>query len=145
MKQTEQYQLSQWEQEDRILREDFNANNAKVDAALKAVAEQVLGSPRLVSGTYSGTGENVSVHYSLGMQPSLLLLATNNSLSSGSYNRFLIASDSFCLNFNSSGSLSFLTNFVSFDEDGFTLNHGIMYVNQGYNASETTQTYWALC
>lgn len=39
MEQTTNYQLSQWEGEDRILREDFNADNAKVDAALKAEAE----------------------------------------------------------------------------------------------------------
>lgn len=38
MNQTTNYQLSQWEEEDRILREDFNTDNAKVDAALAALA-----------------------------------------------------------------------------------------------------------
>ena len=36
---TENYQLSQWERSDRILMEDFNADNAKIDAALKAGAD----------------------------------------------------------------------------------------------------------
>ena len=39
MEQTANYHLSQWKGEDRILAEDFNADNAKVDAALKAEAE----------------------------------------------------------------------------------------------------------
>ena len=39
MEQTANYHLSQWKGEDRILVEDFNADNAKVDAALKAEAE----------------------------------------------------------------------------------------------------------
>lgn len=34
MKQTEMYHLSQWEPGDRILREDFNSDNGKIEAAL---------------------------------------------------------------------------------------------------------------
>ena len=37
--QTEHYQLNQWEAEDKVLRTDFNADNAKIDAALAAKAE----------------------------------------------------------------------------------------------------------
>ena len=37
MKQTSNYQLNQWDPEDRILREDFNADNSKIDAALAEV------------------------------------------------------------------------------------------------------------
>jgi len=33
---TPNYQLNQWEPEDQVLRVDFNADNAKLDAALKA-------------------------------------------------------------------------------------------------------------
>ena len=39
MTKTTNYQLNQWEKTDRILMEDFNADNAKVDAALKGQAE----------------------------------------------------------------------------------------------------------
>lgn len=38
MKQTANYKLSQWEGTDRILMEDFNGDNAKIEAALKAQA-----------------------------------------------------------------------------------------------------------
>ena len=34
LKKTQNYQLNQWDATDRILREDFNADNAKIDAAL---------------------------------------------------------------------------------------------------------------
>ena len=40
--QTTNYQLNQWEATDQILRTDFNADNAKVDAALKALSDQVV-------------------------------------------------------------------------------------------------------
>ena len=38
MERTEQYQLSRWQKSDRILMDDFNADNAKIDAALAANA-----------------------------------------------------------------------------------------------------------
>jgi len=36
---TPNYQLNQWEADDQVLRVDFNADNAKLDAALKAEAD----------------------------------------------------------------------------------------------------------
>ena len=42
MDQTNHYQLSQWESTDRILMENFNGDNAKIDAALKANADAVV-------------------------------------------------------------------------------------------------------
>lgn len=41
MNQTANYQLNQWESTDRILMSDFNSDNAKIDAALKAQAEAI--------------------------------------------------------------------------------------------------------
>ena len=40
---TPNYQLSQWERSDKIQMEDFNADNAKIDGALKTLATQVAG------------------------------------------------------------------------------------------------------
>ena len=75
MQHTQNYQLSRWEKDDRIMMEDFNADNEKIDAALaaKADAEDVtalgetvaavaaaLGSSgkntRITWGSYNGTG-----------------------------------------------------------------------------------------
>ncbi|MGM9619558.1 MAG: hypothetical protein ACI3W8_07000 [Oscillospiraceae bacterium] len=71
---TPNYHLSQWEENDRILREDFNADNAAIEAALLAVKSEAaedlqamsqtlsaaIGSggktARIVHGSYTGTG-----------------------------------------------------------------------------------------
>ena len=39
---TTNYQLNQWEPIDQVLRTDFNADNAKLDAALKSLSDQVI-------------------------------------------------------------------------------------------------------
>ena len=69
MEHTENYQLSQWAKQDRIMMEDFNADNQKIDAALKAeaatraAAVQTLtnkvakcGNCRMELFTYTGSG-----------------------------------------------------------------------------------------
>ena len=62
---TPNYQLSQWERDDRILMEDFNADNAKIDAAIKAEAEVRAAETHALAqsrncqffyATYVGTG-----------------------------------------------------------------------------------------
>ena len=61
MEQTQNYQLNLWEGEDRILREDFNADNMKTEQALAEVAEQAAmvskcGNCKIVCGSYTGSG-----------------------------------------------------------------------------------------
>lgn len=67
MKQTSNYQLNQWEKTDRILMEDFNGDNAKVDAALKGNADAVAALQTALAGagnceigmiSYTGTGKS---------------------------------------------------------------------------------------
>ena len=46
---TEHYQLSQWQPQDRVLRTEFNQDNAKLDGALHALAEsQGRAAPKLL-------------------------------------------------------------------------------------------------
>lgn len=58
MNHTENYQLSQWERSDRVLMEDFNVDNAKIDAVLGEHTAQIanLGNCRIEMFTYTGTG-----------------------------------------------------------------------------------------
>lgn len=58
MNQTENYQLSLWDPEDRIQRTDFNADNAKIEAALAghAAALAGCGNCKIESFSYMGTG-----------------------------------------------------------------------------------------
>ena len=53
MQRTQNYNLCQWEAEDRIMRSDFNADNQKIDAALGA---QQAAMPRIAFGSYVGDG-----------------------------------------------------------------------------------------
>ena len=63
--QTPNYKLSQWERADKVQMEDFNADNAKIDAAIKAesdartaLAARVAqkGNCQIWTGSYIGTG-----------------------------------------------------------------------------------------
>lgn len=73
MQQTENYQLSLWNENDRILMESFNADNARLDAALDALksaqtaqgetlalhaaAIAGLGSCQIYTASYVGSGK----------------------------------------------------------------------------------------
>jgi len=52
---TPNYQLNQWEADDRVLRTDFNADNEKIDAALAALAK---GTPKIRAGWFLGDGKS---------------------------------------------------------------------------------------
>jgi len=67
--QTQYLKLCQWEADDEVLRADFNADNAKIDAAVTSVEEKCAdtaaavsklaaysGNCIVVAGTYIGTG-----------------------------------------------------------------------------------------
>lgn len=69
LQQTSNYQLSQWDAEDRIQREDFNSDNAKVDAALAALSDTLeghgtilatRGNCRIWTASYKGTASSGS-------------------------------------------------------------------------------------
>ena len=71
MNKTANFQLTQWEKTDRIMMEDFNRDNAAIDAALKSNADGVAalqtalascGNCKIVYGTYTGTGKSGSAN-----------------------------------------------------------------------------------
>src|SRR5699024_2355894 len=62
---TEHYELNQWLATDQVLRTDFNADNAKIDAALAGLAEtdtalwaavQKCGNCKIVRVPFTGNG-----------------------------------------------------------------------------------------
>jgi len=89
---TKNYKLNQWEADDRVLRTDFNADNAKIDAALAAKAEESTVTslqseldaakatiPRIVFGTYTGDGA-ASRTISLGFTPKAVFVIRQNGM-----------------------------------------------------------------
>ena len=70
MNHTTNYQLNQWAKSDRVLMEDFNSDNQKIDAALGTI-------PKLAVGTYTGTGKYGTTNKSkltFPFKPSLVLI-----------------------------------------------------------------------
>ena len=61
MKQTDQYKLNQWDPTDRILREDFNADNLKLDAALAGKIGKMKVLWTLPRGSHFGGGTTLAV------------------------------------------------------------------------------------
>lgn len=71
MNKTANFQLTQWEKTDRILMEEFNSDNEKIDTALKSGADGVAalqtalascGNCKIVYGTYIGNGKSGSAN-----------------------------------------------------------------------------------
>ena len=66
MTKTTNYQLNQWAKSDRVMMDDFNADNTKIDVALKANADAIaehgvkltqLGNCEIEIFSYTGTGK----------------------------------------------------------------------------------------
>ena len=94
---TTNYQLHQWEASDNFLRTDFNADFAKIDAAVKAVADAAAGLEaskaaqtaleavqalaegkcRVVTGKYVGTGTSRRT-ITLGFMPKVVFVYTSS-------------------------------------------------------------------
>ncbi|NBI11727.1 hypothetical protein D1641_17310 [Colidextribacter sp. OB.20] len=57
MNATTNYQLNQWEASDRVLRTDFNADNAKIEAALSGLEERAAALDRLATNIAYQAGQ----------------------------------------------------------------------------------------
>lgn len=133
--QTANFGLNQWAAEDKVIRTEFNEDNAKIDAAL----------PRMITGNYSGTGTKNIIHYEIGAKPKLLLLMTDNSQNAGDC--LGLAIDGACAFIQKTGSCRRLIgNYITFSADGFSINHSVSGDAQyGFNAQGYRTYYWALC
>ena len=69
MNQTANYQLSQWEMEDRLLMQDFNGDNAKVDAALKAQADALAKETKERKAADAAQDQRIGLHQILTWSP----------------------------------------------------------------------------
>lgn len=94
--QTANYLLNQWEAEDKVLRTEFNADNAKLDAALAGLAAEVEGAVQAnpyqklahVAVTQAAdtvtldlSGVDLSQYQALELYAALLMGATNSNVS----------------------------------------------------------------
>ena len=73
MTKTTNYQLNQWEKTDRVMMEDFNADNAKLEAAL------LNRNCQFYSTSYIGDGKN-SRTFQFPAKPIFLLIVSHNGM-----------------------------------------------------------------
>ena len=158
MNRTNNYALCQWEETDRVQRTDFNEDNAKIDAAVKAVDRRVDGLEaskadktalaaveakisRIVTGTYAGTGGSSGVRrISLPGRPKLVLIRTDYP--NTSHHDEAIAITDICLcrcDTYSSLSVDPPTSGYALENNGFTVP-----ANCDQNYSGSTQHYMAI-
>ena len=82
MNKTPNYQLNQWDKSDRIQMEDFNADNAKIEAALTNA-----GNCKIAVGSYVGTGtygESNPTTLTFDFEPKIIFLdVTTRSTATG--------------------------------------------------------------
>ena len=88
MQKTTNYNLNQWEDGDRVTRADFNADNAAIDAALKAVSDAVAGKAWMETLSYVGTGTygpgNPTV-FTFQSKPDVILIVGDQTVHIGDY------------------------------------------------------------
>ena len=78
MEHTANFGLTQWEKTDRIQMEDFNANNAILEAALSK-----CGNCRIETGTYIGTGTHSGANpttLTFSEQPEIVFVASRERI-----------------------------------------------------------------
>ncbi|MGN1004610.1 MAG: hypothetical protein ACI4O5_07195 [Oscillospiraceae bacterium] len=151
MNHTENYQLNQWDAADPIRREDFNADNAALDAALNAIknaaeedvrslnetvaalADTVEGH-KIAVGSY--TGNNGTQTISVGFKPKIVFI----------HNAYCSANDSYRSGLAITGA-SFLANasllgLIEITDNGFRVVHDS---NCSMNYSIYKYYYFAIC
>lgn len=79
---TPNFGLCQWEANDAVLREDFNADNLVLDAALQGLKT----APCCVTGTYLGGTDPNKVEVNVGFRPSFLVIVSDRSSQDDRYN-----------------------------------------------------------
>ena len=92
--QTSNYGLNQWAAEDKVLRTDFNQDNAKLDEIMREVCTAL---PQIVCGTYTGNG-SAEQFISLGFTPRAVFVCSDQGITVNSYNRYYYGGLAICGN-----------------------------------------------
>lgn len=146
MTQTANYQLSQYTPEDRIMREHFNSDFAKIDAALAAQAASITaltaaaGNCAMELKTYVGTGvygSDTPTSISFAQKPDIFIIAGDVALIVGKWGEAtpLIASRS-----GASGGFVGLVD-TAYSGNTIKLRNT---VNARFQANSEGEDYWAL-
>ena len=143
MNYTKNYQLNQWDPTDRVLREDFNEDNRKIEAALGAIQQLTV---RFITGSYTGDGSTAAREFHLGARPKFLLLCRDSNNDGISFYQSFFAAQDFQYTFMDGGqSYSSILWVVTFTDTGFTLQGGETNAEKGFNRNGKSYHFLALC
>ena len=148
--QTPNYALNQWERDDRVLMEDFNADNAKIDAALAAQAGVLAAHSEMLSKlsncrvhltSYTGNGICDLAHsprVPLPAVPKILLVLNNYNMllhvpETGNYSTILSQSNGCFMGVSWDGTTAVLEQYTS-NRSSLMNGSGKYYVLAFYEA-----------
>lgn len=133
MNKTANFQLTQWEKTDRIMMEDFNRDNAAIDAALKSSADGVAalqtalascGNCKIVYGTYTGNGKSGSANpnkLTFSGKPVLVIVQAQNNSTNFDFHLRMIRGCDWAVgdrnNYSYTNSVAWGENYVSWYND----------------------------
>ena len=140
--QTQNYGLSQWELTDDVRMEDFNADNAKIDAAL--ASKYGTDKQPFVVGNYTGTGEvGTALRIDLGFPPSAVIVIGRGlfGLAGRSGDTAIDASP---FDRGTNNVLGFTSNCLSLTDTGFSLVKAYSSYDATLNDAEQSYVYIAL-
>ena len=89
MTKTTNYQLNQWAKSDRVMMDDFNADNTKIDAALKANADAaaaasaavaLCGNCKIYCTSFVGTGTAAAPTMTFPHKPLIIFVSGRDAL-----------------------------------------------------------------
>lgn len=133
MNKTANFQLTQWEKTDRILMEEFNSDNEKIDTALKSSADGVAalqtalascGNCKIVYGTYTGNGKSGSANpnkLTFDGKPVLVIVQAQSNTTNYDFHLRLVRGCGWAVgdrgNYSYTNSVAWGENFVSWTND----------------------------
>ena len=135
MNYTQNYQLNQWEKTDRVLMEDFNEDNAKIDAALS-------GMPRIATGSYKGNGNASTTEdiraLNCGFPPQMVIVFRDGG--GATFSGLFVRPCEYGLSrFDSNGTVK-----VTWSDTGVSWSSSNGYVDYSLNTSGITYLWWAI-
>jgi len=134
---TPTYALNQWLAEDAVLREEFNADNAKIEAAILAART----APGCVSGSYEGGANSSKVTVNLGFRPSFLVIIRGKAPIDSTSAMAIVGTGACRLSLRYNASIQ-LDSAAAITDSGFTVS-GADDDRYGMNYSGTTYYYTA--
>ena len=133
MNKTANFQLTQWEKTDRILMEEFNSDNEKIDTALKSNADKAAalqtalascGNCKIVYGTYTGNGKYGSANpnkLTFSGKPVLVIVQAQNNSTNFDFHLRMIRGCDWAVgdrgNYSYTNSVAWGENYVSWYND----------------------------